>query len=327
MYYSPEELEKYFGKDSEELEKENLIFQELYSRAKENNLSHTEAYYFCTIIKHTYNDYGIPDDYEVCKEYIFDNLFRTYYKDFNGYEVFTDKFGRKLTNEQKEKDLNQLEFYFKEWESVINYPINSVKDTLLLEVIKETREDIKKLKRKSIFNIYGFFYESNLYNSKYKSLMLRSRFIKNKAKEYIEKNGRITNIHFNNKVIEFNEHSLVHIYLRHSAKVIKQTDLDKSFHNRDIEFSNLGKEIKYILESIDKTLGCKEYRRNIKFNYKSKPYSICLSREEEKSIEGISGMKKYYQVETFYPIEKKEVLEKLKEMNIVSISNELEVYI
>ena len=320
MSYSPDELEKYLKK-SDDPEINNKVFIDLFNRAKKLDLSYSESKCFCTILKHTFEDFGKPEDFEVCKEHIFNDLFRIYYKDLHGISELKDKWGNILSPEQKKKDLNKLDQFFQEWESVVKNP---PQEELIIQIAKETRNDIKSLKRNPLFIISGIFYKTNRFKHQYKALLLRSRFIKNIVLEHIDRHGEIINVTFDKKSIEFNEFSLTHIFFRHSAKILKQTDLEKSFHIKEIDFYNLGIEMKDILEKIDKS-GKFRSNRQIRFRFKSKYYSTWISPEREKSIKGVSGMQKYYRIETFYPIEKVKEIQQLKGLNTYKITNEIDL--
>jgi len=319
MKYNPEELEYYLRK-SEDVAKSDHVFFDLLERAKQKDLSYTEAKYFCKILKHTYVNYGIPQDFDVCHEHIFNDLYRVFYKDFHGITELKDKWGKFLSAEQKRDGLKQLEIYYKEWQEILE---SKNTDDFTKQVAKETRNEIKSLSRNPLFYLSGVFYKSNLFMSKHKATYLRSRYLRNMMFEHIDRYGEETIINFDNRSIEFNLYSLVHIYFRHYAQIIKQTELEKSFHNDDIHYSHIGIQLKDILEKIDGLKIKLDSERSLVFKYKQRLYCLWISPEKFKSAKGVSGMKKYFRIDTFYPVENQDELEKYSKMNEIKIDKDL----
>jgi hypothetical protein len=319
MKYTPNELEYYLRK-SEDIAKSEYVFLDLLERAKQKDLSYTEARYFCTILKHTYVNYGIPQEFDVCREHIFNDLYRIFYKDFHGITELKDKWGNILSIGQKRDGLKQLEAYYEEWQQFLE---SKNTDDFTKQVAKETKNEIKSLSRNPLFYLSGIFYKSNLFKSKNKATFLRSRYLRNMMFEHIDRYGEEITIHFDNRSIEFNLYSLVHIYFRHYAQIIKQTELEKSFHNDDIHYSHIGVQLKDILEKIDVLKIKLDNERSIVFKYKRRFYCIWISPEKFKSVKGVSEVKKYFRIDTFYPIENQQELEKCYKMDEIKIDEEL----
>lgn len=322
MKYTPIELENYLRK-SEDVARSEHVFLDLLERAKQNDLSYTESRYFCTILKHTYVNYGIPQDFDVCQEHIFNDLYRIFYKDFHGITELKDKWGNILSVEQKRDGLKQLDAYYEEWQKFLE---SKNSDDFTKEVAKETRNEIKSLSRTPLFYLSGVFYKSNLFKSKHKATFLRSRYLRNMMFEHIDRYGEEIIIHFDHRSIKFNLYSLVHIYFRHYAQIIKQTELEKSFHNDDIHFSHIGLQLKEILEKIDEFKIKHNNDRSIVFKYKRRLYCVWVSPEKLKSIKGSAGMKKYFRIDTFYPVENQKELEKCSKMDEIKIDEELYLF-
>jgi len=307
---------------SEDIKIRDKLFLELLRKAKKINLSYIESKFFCTILNRTTYNFGTQADFEVCKEHIFNNLYKTFYKDLSGTSVLKDKWGKVLNEKDKEDGIIKLDSYFFDWEKII---LSNQNDNLIKEIRRETKREIKALNNNFKSNNIEDYNSSNEYLLSYKSIVLRSRFLKNIALEHIERYGSPIIIKFNDKNIEFNEFSISHIYFRHYSKVIKQVELNKSFHN-EIDYSKIGIELKYILEEIDKSLERNKIDRQIRYRYNSVYYSIWISPEKEKSIEGISGMIKFYQIETFHPLTENHEIEKIKKLHSKKISEQLEFY-
>src|SRR5690606_40088283 len=89
QHYLKEELT--FKNDSEN---ENIrtrkIFEDLYDKqAKNEFILEREKDFFCTCLKlSNYENDGNPEDFEVCKDYVFKSLFLTYYSSAFGENVF-----------------------------------------------------------------------------------------------------------------------------------------------------------------------------------------------------------------------------------------------
>lgn len=322
MKYTPDELEYYF-RESEDVAKSEPVFLNLLERAKQNDLSYTESKYFCTNLRLVYKNYGIPEDFDVCQEHIFNDLYRIFYKDLHGITELKDKWGRMLNAEQKRVGLRQLEAFYEEWKKILK---SKETGNLTKQVAKETRHEIKSLSKSPEFYFSGVFYESNLFKFKYKSTFLRSRYLRNMMFEYIDKHREEITIHFDNKSIEFNLYTLVHIYFRHYARIIKQTELEKSFHNDEIDYSYIGIQLKEILEKIDGFKIKLDNDRNVIFKYRQRLYSVWISPRKLKSVRGVSGMKTYFRIDTFYPIENQQELKKCKEMDEIKIDDELYLF-
>jgi hypothetical protein len=141
--------------------------------------------------------------------------------------------------------------------------------------------------------------------------------------KHIDRHGKEIIIQFGNKSIEFNQYSLVHIYFKHYGKIIKQTELEKSFHKNDIDYLNIGIQLKDILERINSLNIKQDTKQDIIFKYKKRLYCVWISTEKIKSIKGISGMIRYFRINTFYPIENKQILKKCEKLDEIRIDDEL----
>ncbi|MCB2196460.1 MAG: hypothetical protein KQH79_11420 [Bacteroidetes bacterium] len=319
MTFTSEELEKYLYKNVDK-KKGNDMFFELLKRANNNDLNYTEAYHFYNILKASYYDFGKPESFLVCKEPIFADLYRTYYKDLHGTTIKNDKRGNPISDAQKTKDLTSLENYYTEWEHEISNT-DSSSERLMIEIARETRTEIRLLKKDPLFNTLGFLNKSNLYKFKLKCIVLRSRYIRTIILKHIDKFGAKIPIHFDSNVVEFDEFSVTHIFFRHYAQIMKQTELDKSFHTNDIDYTKIGIELKDILEQIDKSGLFKNGERKVVFEYKGKPFIVYIT-EKQRSVPGL-GQQTYFRIDTFYPVEDTKELKLISALRQDRISDEL----
>lgn len=231
-----------------------------------------------------------------CRDFIFRNLYITYFQDLEG-QYGIEKFTGLVSMEEKREDVIRLNEYYKEWDKIVSS--NRHSENLLNLVINEISKDLKYIRR---LHEKGEVNDDD-YEYKRKSIVLHSKYLYLTARAFFDEyqsNSVVCPLH--GKEIEINEHSLVHILNRHMAGAAKQFDTGKSFHlDRRIKWFELPTEIKEIIErlgAIDETKELKlEY---IPFKLNGVIYGI-WTKPHVKHVRGKTI--RYQRLETFYPIE------------------------
>ncbi|OIV41701.1 hypothetical protein [Flavobacterium johnsoniae] len=163
--------------------------------------------------------------------------------------------------------------------------------------------------------------------------LLKSYYIFHEAKkilEHIASHNQIKEFTLNEKTIELNLYSLVHILNRHYAELISSQSIStsRSFHNTKVEPTKINLFIDYLFSRIrEKGLeSVIEIKSNeaILFNYFGKDYAI-FPREYKYNKSKII-------IETFFIIESKNVnakrlTEKIKNAEVFNLDENLKIYI
>ncbi len=144
MEYTYDELEKVLF-SSKDTNLRDRVFLELFEKAKKNDLTYIESKFFCTFLNHTYKNFGTQTDCEVCEEYIFNSLYKTFYKDLGGTSQIINKWGNIISDKEKKEGLEKLNSFFLDWEKTI---FSNSKDNLIKEIKRETKREIKLFKKK-----------------------------------------------------------------------------------------------------------------------------------------------------------------------------------
>lgn len=302
------------------------ITQELADRVFANKtLSLAEETYVCGILKLLRNENGEKDmdisEYKSCKNYLFKSTYLKYFQDLNGHKKKLDYDGE-ISLEQKKKDVAFLEKEYIEWEIFLRDKTNG--NDLINYISQETNYQIKELKKYCNKLWIGNFYHDYLK----KSLILHGKFIYLLVKEFYQEIGVDKQIiEINNKKILIDSFTYVHTMFRHYASSIKDHQQDKTYHfNENIGHKTIPNTIYEILSLYKSIPESIEFdNKNINFSIDGKPYSIWL---RPYTIYAKGNIKENYsRVQTFYPINHKKELEKLKEFKIVKTTSNLEFFI
>jgi len=316
-----EDLDFKDNSDDEQI-RTRKIFEDIRERAiNGDKISEHEKEFFCLGVKASIKNDGKLEDYPCCENYIFKSLYLCYFRDLTGQATYYKWKYEKSENEircldyvvddkEKNEDLDRLFAITSEWKEIICKPNHS--DKLLQEISTETRKELKLLGTEK--------------KSRKVSILLQSKYIYCTALLILEEFKNDLSFVLNNQTIEIDEYSIVHILNRHFSNIVKQNP-NKSYHTRDFQPKYLTKQIKNIIELIDSSGHYKKDSiKNIYFGFREKDYAI-WTKEATKQERG-KGNIKYNRLETFYPIEDKTELEKIRqEFTPIKINSEIYVYI
>jgi hypothetical protein len=132
------------------------------------------------------------------------------------------------------------------------------------------------------------------------------------VKEFFEENkSDFVIAQFGTREIEINTHSLIHIMFRHYGGAIKQFDTEKSFHlDTTIKYKELPYEIKSIIELIGTHSSLNSQAiKFIPLKINGNIYSMWT--EQITEYRKGKGKVVYTRLETFYPTELKEELDRI----------------
>lgn len=242
--------------------------------------------------------------------------------DVRFYKFFLQHFAHK-NNEigysiGREQELNG---FLREWEPKMEKTNHS--SSFMQDISKETREEIKALKKKG-----NEVENSPAYNEKKREILLYSKFVYIKVKKAFEhfKNKEAT-VTLNNKEIQINEYSLVHIIFRHYANAQKQYISDKSFFTDAIGVEEILDRLLDILIKIENSgVYVNDSIMKIYIEYYSTKYTI-YCKKIQKQKKGV-GNYTVYRLNTFYPVESsKELLDIKDNYDEKEVTNNLSVFI
>jgi hypothetical protein len=128
--------------------------------------------------------------------------------------------------------------------------------------------------------------------------------------------------------IIFNDFSVIHILNRHFAEITKQFKLGKDYHPEDVKPRILSKQIKEIVEKIDKSkLLTKQVKTEINLRYKGQIYQL-WAEWKERYIAGHTGPVRYKQLQSFFLVSSVDVLRKIeRDYREEILSPELSVFV
>lgn len=312
--------------DSEQI-RTRRIFLALKIKAIANDyLTEHEKEFFYGGVKYSLLDDGKIEDYECCDNPKFKFIYLTHARDINGFKK--NKVTKPIRNfeyivKRKEikKDLYYLTKKAREWKMIVK--TNFHKEVLLQHSVKETREDLKELRKLPKYknNIQGIHTPS--YIAKENSILLNSKWLYCVALEIFESLDSSDFIsEINGIKIEFNEYSLIHIVNRHFAKILKQYDTKKSFHYDLFKPRILSTQIKEIITFIDSSTLLKDKAIDkIAFQIDGIDYIIYTS-------EKVRGNAIYRRLNTFFPVDNindKNIL--IENYNLESLNERFSVYV
>lgn len=325
--YSVEELE--FKNDSqEEQERTRKIFEDLKKRALNGEiLLEREKEFLCLSIKLSYlQEDGEPEDFVFCKDFIFHELYLTYFHNNLSGPFFKAKRGQIVSVEIEEqgKDFKTLQRISDNWEKqlqITNHP-----DQILQELAAETRIDLKKLEKKYPNWVRKIKRNQDNYRLKKDKLILQSKFIYHLVKSVMENyNPEDFEILFSGEIIEFTSYSLIHIVSRHYAEPIKD-DSQKTYHYKNFLPKELHLNLKDILTKIgNKNIFDIKKTDNIIIEYDGVIYHLWVQKRFKQVKE--KGNVQINRIQSFYPIYDAEQKQNLNDnYNKILIEKNLYVY-
>lgn len=327
-HYPPDELELRDSSEEEQI-RTREIFDDLKSKAqKGENLFEREKEFLCVSLKLTlYEGDGRPEDFDFCKEFIFRELYLTYFHNDLAGPFFKAKKGKivEVADKEKLKDFKTLQRISDRWIKEIE--IQNHPDQVLQELASETRKDLKELDKRYPKLLRRFKKKQDEYKLKKDKIILQSKFIYLLTKTVIEDyDTKDFEIPFSKEIIEFTPYSLIHITSRHYAEPIKDR-ADKTYHYKNFLPKDLHLDIKAILTEIDK-LNILDIKKtnNIIFKYDKIIYHLWIEKKT-KQVKG-KGNIVFNRIQSFFPIYNKTKLEEIDlQYDSISINSLLSVFI
>lgn len=324
-HFSPDELE--FKEDSfAEQVRTRKIFEELKKRAIEGkSLLEREKRFLCFGLKISYIETdGKPEDFTFCDDFIFRELYLTYFHNNLSGPFHKAKKGKIVEVSEKEqiKDFKLLQSFSNKWQKEIEFTKH--KDQVLQELASETRKDLKELDIKYPKLVRRFRKQQDKYRLQKDKIIMQSKFIYHLTKTVIEDyDKKEFEIPFSGQIVELTIYSFIHIISRHYSEHIKDKP-DKTFHYENFHPKELHIDLRNILTEIDKlNLINLNETDNLIFKFKEVVYHLWF-KKWVKQIKGKADVE-INRIQSFYPIydentisqinsdyEKVELSEKLK---------------
>lgn len=325
--YTIDELD--FKNDSEQEQiRTRKIFDDLKDKAlKGEKLLEREKEFLCLSLKLTLNENdGKPEDFDFCKDFIFHELYLTYFHNNLAGPFFKAKKGKivEVDLEEQGRDFKTLQNISDKWIKEIEK--TNHKDQILQELSSETRIDLKALDKKYPNWFRKIKKNQNDYKLQRDKIILQSKFIYHLTKSVIENyNTEDFEIPFSSEIIEFTSYSLIHITSRHYSEPIKNNK-EKTYHYKNFLPKELHINLKNILLKIDtlKVINIKN-TDNIIFEYDGVVYQIWIQKKI-KQIKG-KGNVTFNRIQSFYPIYDKTQLKNIEnDYEKLIIDNKLSLF-
>lgn len=327
MSYHLEELT--LKNDShEEQVRTRAIFEDLKGKAQNGEvILEREKQFLCTCLKLTdIEDDGNLEDFDACYDFIFKELYLTYFSSALRAGAFYKAHKGKIhivTEKEKVKDFKYLQTVSDKWLKEIEKTNHT--DQILQTLASETRTELKNHK-KSAGKLF-FRKQKENYSLQREKLILHSKFIYLLVKQVIENNDPDDFVFdFIDQRVEIDSFSLIHIINRHYAEIIKNNP-QKTYHIEDFEPDSLHTRLKDILSRINSKdfLQSSEIEK-IAFVFKNITYRVWI-KKRVKHLKR-EGAVDFLRVETFYPIEDDSELKDLSEnYEPKEVDNELNVFV
>lgn len=312
----------------EELIRTRKIFEDLREKARKNQiLLEREKDFLCMCLKISSLNDGKREDFLACEDYIFKELYLTYFHNNLEGPFFKVKKGKavEVSESEKIKDFKTLMNISDKWLKQIE--IENHKEPIIQELAIETRRDLKKLNQRYSGLNKIFKKQKDDYRLKKDKILLQSKFIYLLVKSVIQNtNSKDFEIPFSNEIIEFNIYSLVHIVSRHYAEPIKG-DGEKTYHYDHFFPTELHLDLKKILHEIDKLNQINiNNTDSIVFKFKNVVYKLWI-QERFKQVKG-KGNVKIFRIQTFYPIYSENDLKEISEIYTeIGLKDNLSVFV
>ena len=327
-HYLQEELDIKNGSESEQI-RTRKIFDDLKEKALNGKfLLEREKEFLCMGLNLTIHESdGRPENFDFCNDYIFRELYLTYFHNNLAGPFHKAKKGKIVEVSEREqiKDFKRLQSISNQWYKQIE--ITNHKDQVLQELAIETRKDLKELDKKYPRLIRRFRAKQDKYRLQKDKIILQSKFlyhmIKSMKQDYDQSEFEIP---FSGQVVELTDYSLVHITNRHYAEPIKDKP-EKSFHYQNFYPKELHIDLRNILTEIDKLrLIDLNLTDNVVFEFDGVVYQLWIQKRT-KQVKG-KGNVVFNRIQSFYPIYDQE---KLSEINTnydkTKINDKLELYL
>ena len=326
MIYSRKKLNTFLNSSFDKIEYDTIAQDLITNIFEGKSVSLAEESFACSIISHLRHPFTNKLAYDIskieaCKNYFFKKTYIRYSSDLNGHKIIRDAFNE-IPVYRKKLEVAFLENEYKNWEGYLNTKLTENK--LIGYVAKETKLQLQKNKKYCEDKAIGI-HDLNYLK---KSLVLHSKYIylivKEAFQEY-DKEELIYPLRSNNILID--SYSYVHILFRHYSKSIKKHQFDKSYHfDENIIFNDIPNLIIELLQHFSKSKSCLVFNnQNIFLRFRENDYAIWF-KKIKKNLKGSISIE-YLRVQTFYPIERKEELDKLKGMKLEIVNDNYGFYL
>ncbi len=325
-HYHIEELTLRNDSDEKQI-RTRKIFEDLRGKAINGTfLLEREKEFLCTCLKFTdYEDDGIPEDFDACANFIFKQLYLTYFSSALGSTEFYKAHKGTIyvvSEKEKIKDFKYLQRECNMWLKEIEKTNHS--EQILQQLASETRTELKNHKKNS--GKLLFRRQREKYVMKKDKYILHSKFIYLLVKQVFENHeSEDFGFEFLGQNIEIDSYAMIHIINRHYSEIIKENP-QKTYHIEDFEPDKIHIRLKDILKRIEDSGKIQPTEiEKFAFEYKSKIYRIWI-KKRKKHVKG-KGEIEIHRLETFYPIEDEVELKDLSDnYKLVSIDEELKIY-
>lgn len=238
--------------------------------------------------------------------------------------LFLKKFDSKQKNYELEDYENEdLKFFLDEWKKEIKK--ENHKDRFMNLIAQETRLELKKIFPN--FELLNKIFRHSKFRDEQNEILGFSKFAFIKIKSiFTEIGDNKIETKLNGNRIEIDEYSLIHIFFRHYAQLVRpyNTD-DKSYFTPEVMVEEIPTILDKIIKDIDASgLYVDDDFNNLNFNFKKRDYKV-YCRKITKQIKGVGNVE-VNRVNTFYPIELQEDIDKLKNYNLIRVNDNLSVY-
>ena len=321
MHYTKNKLESFQELNTFELKEEyNIIVENLVDKVINNKtISLAEENFVCGIMSIMRDQDNNPlniKNYTSCNNYYFRNKYLTYHNDLNGHYKIVDYDGE-INIITKQQDVNYLNITFKNW--LIFMKENKNNDNFIKYIYYENDFHLKALNKYCKKYNFGSNYRKYLE----KSITLHSKYIYLLVKEFFQELGsEEIIIEINEYHILINPFSYIHIMFRHFAGHIKEYQ-NKTYHfDEYIGFKNIPNILLEILRLYQSNpINSNFNGLSLYLRINKKPYSIYFRKVYNSSIN-----MNQYRLQTFFPIGDVKELQKLSNLQIVRINDNIEIY-
>lgn len=206
-------------------------------------------------------------------------------------------------------DLAFLDAEFKAWDAKLKNAVPG--NDMLGYLVEEVNQHVNLLNRYAQRNGLG---KSDI-DYWTKSIILHSRYIYLLVDEFYQELGTKSEIlNPNRKSILIDSFCYIHTLFRHFAAIIKNYQTGKSYHfDEGVQFSELPWFLKKVIQSYLRNTAPSEFNgRSMDIIFNGKPYAIWFRQ-----------VGSHLRVQTFYPVDSKEYLRKLRKRKRVKVSSKL----
>ena len=270
-------------------------------------------------IAQTDNPEFLDNLYDQLPGYHFWQLYLKYAQDINGEGGILTPYGY-VTQEQKILDAGFLDGIYQDWRPFV-YKLKH-KYTELQFLTSEARKDMKATLD---FN-QRIGAGSRRMKVIEKTLVLHSKFVFSKIEEYYQEYElKKDTINLCGKEVVVDSYTYAHVGIRHMAPWAKFGRTDKTCHSAEIDINNLPRVILNFIEDYEHYMGCVNFdERRIYFRYKNRNNVIKLEELSRPTKGG--ALMSYLRVQSFYPAELREDAERVNNLTLTMVSDDLGFY-